>query len=177
MDHRIRLAMKTGSFIKMSGEVEADETFIGGSQSNKHKSKRTVKGGTRGKFVVAGAVERKGNVVARMIAGTDSQALHGFLNAALSDKVSLLCTDQWRGYRGINKKFPHSTVDHSIGQYVVGAVHTQTIEGFWSLIKRGIMGTYHKVSAKYLPLYVAEFEFRYNNRKNQDIFGAAVARC
>jgi len=60
---------------------------------------------------------------------------------------------------------------------VVGAVHTQTIDGFWSLIKRGIMGTFHKVSAKYLPLYVAEFEFRYNNRNNADIFGAAVARC
>lgn len=60
---------------------------------------------------------------------------------------------------------------------MVGAVHTQTIDGFWSPIKRGIMGTFHKVSAKYLPLYVAEFEFRYNNRKNADIFGAAVVRC
>ena len=60
---------------------------------------------------------------------------------------------------------------------MVGAVHTQTIDGFWSLIKRGIMGTFHKVSAKYLPLYVAEFEFRYNNRNNSDVFGAAVARC
>jgi hypothetical protein len=171
---RVRAGLVDPEFRQLMGIVEADETFIGGSQSNKHRSKRTVKGGTEGKLIVAGAVERKGSVVARVIANTDSHSLHGFLNAALSDKVSLLCTDQWRGYRGINKHFPHGTVDHSLGQYVVGAVHTQTIEGFWSLIKRGIMGTYHKVSAKYLPLYVAEFEFRYNNRKNADIFGTAV---
>ena len=75
------------------------------------------------------------------------------------------------------KDFPHEFVRHSRKEYVVGAVHTQTIDGFWSLIKRGIMGTFHKVSAKYLPLYVAEFEFRYNNRNNRDIFGTAVARC
>jgi transposase-like protein len=62
------------------------------------------------------------------------------------------------------------SVDHSRGQYVVGAVHTQTIDGFWSLLKRRVMGTFHKVSAKYLPLYVAEFQFRYNNRENNDIF-------
>ena len=64
--------------------------------------------------------------------------------------------------------------NHSKRKYVVGAVHTNTIEGFWSLIKRGVMGSYHKVSKKYLPLYVAEFQFRYNNRHNADIFGAAV---
>ena len=68
-------------------------------------------------------------------------------------------------------------VRHTVGEYVVGAIHTQTINGFWSPIKRGVMGTFHKVSKKYLPLYVAEFEFRYNNRENTDIFGAAIARC
>jgi hypothetical protein len=68
-------------------------------------------------------------------------------------------------------------VRHSAGEYVVGAVHTNTIEGFWSILKRGIIGIYHNVSAKYLPLYVAEFQFRYNNRMNADIFGAAVAGC
>jgi ISXO2-like transposase domain len=74
-------------------------------------------------------------------------------------------------------RFPHQSVDHTMGQHVVGAVHTNTIEGFWSLIKRGVVGTYHQVSRKYLPLYVAEFEFRYNNRDNTDIFGAAIGRC
>jgi transposase-like protein len=68
-------------------------------------------------------------------------------------------------------------VSHSTGEYVHGAIHTNTIEGFWSLVKRGIMGTFHKVSKKYLPLYVNEFQFRYNNRENEDIFGTAVSAC
>ena len=72
---------------------------------------------------------------------------------------------------------PHAVIDHSRKQYVVGAVHTNTIEGFWSIFKRGIVGSFHKVSEKYLPLYVAEFQFRYNNRQNPDIFGAAIAGC
>jgi len=75
-----------------------------------------------------------------------------------------------RGYR-------HLSVNHARGQYVVGAVHTNTIEGFWSILKRGVMSSYHRVSAKYLPLYVAEFSFRYNNRLNDDIFGAAIRAC
>ena len=77
----------------------------------------------------------------------------------------------WPGYGHIVEKFPHATVDHQRHQYVVGAVHTNTIEGFWSILKRGVVGTFHKVSAKYMPLYVAEFEFRYNNRVNADMFG------
>ena len=75
------------------------------------------------------------------------------------------------------KEFPLGVVDHERDQYVCGAIHTQTIEGFWSLVKRGIMGSYHKVSSKYLPLYVAEFSFRYNNRENNDIFGTAIKAC
>ena len=89
----------------------------------------------------------------------------------------MLCTDQWIGYRSLNKNYPHAVVDHSAGRYVVGAVHTQTIEGFWSIFKRGVVGTFHKVSAKYLPLYIAEFQFRYNNRSNEDIFGEAISGC
>jgi hypothetical protein len=127
--------------------------------------------------VVAGAVSRKGNVVARVIENVRAVTLHGFVRASVSDKVSLLCTDKWVGYRGLDSEYPHAIIDHSLGQYVVGAVHTNTIEGFWSIFKRGVVGTFHKVSAKYLPLYVAEFEFRYNNRQNADIFGAAVKAC
>src|SRR5207245_11345172 len=83
-----------------------------------------------------------------------------FVREAVSHKVSLLCTDQWKGYKKLDEEYAHATIDHSKGQYVIGAVHTQTIEGFWSLIKRGVMGSFHKVSKKYLPLYVAEFQFR-----------------
>ena len=119
-------------------------------------------------------MRRKGNVIARVIENVRAGTLEAFVNEAVSDKVSLLCTDQWIGYKHLSAKFPHATVDHAKGQYVIGAVHTQTIEGFWSIFKRGIVGSFHKVSAKYLPLYVAEFQFRYNNRFNDDIFGSAI---
>ena len=100
--------------------------------------------------------------------------LTAFVREAVSHKVSLLCTDNGPATRNSPNEYPPRRVDHARGQYVVGAVHTQTIEGFWSLIKRGVVGTFHKVSKKYLPLYVAEFQFRYNNRFNEDIFGAAI---
>jgi hypothetical protein len=84
----------------------------------------------------------------------------------------------WVGYKHLNKEFPqHETINHAAGQYVVGAVHTNTIEGFWSIFKRGTVGTFHKMSRKYMPLYVAEFQFRYNNRNVDDIFGEAMKGC
>jgi ISXO2-like transposase domain len=107
-----------------------------------------------------------------------SDTLQSFVNEAVSNKVSLLCTDQWVGCHGLSTVgYPHATIDHAARQYIVGAVHTNTIEGFWSILKRGVLGTYHKVSKKYLHLYVAEFQFRYNNRDNADIFGTAIRRC
>lgn len=171
MCHRIRAGMQDKDFRKLMGIVEADETFVGGKAKNRHKDKRGGPGGTgsaggtggTGKAIVAGAVRRKGSVVARVINSVSRKALSAFVQSTVSQKVSLLCTDQWRGYMGLDEKYPHGVVNHSKGEYVVGAIHTNTIEGFWSLFKRGIMGAYHKISAKYLPLYVVEFQFRYNN--------------
>jgi transposase-like protein len=177
MCHRIRLGMMDPEFRKLVGIVEVDETYIGGSDRNRHADKKKPGSGSSGREIVMGAIERQGNVVARVIARTDTATTEGFVRQAVSDKVSLIATDEHSGYRNLGKDFPHGFVRHGRGEYVAGAVHTQTIDGFWSLLQRGIMGTFHKVSAKYLPLYVAEFEFRYNNRKNADIFGAAVARC
>lgn len=178
MCHKIRAALIEPE-TKLGGIVEVDETFIGGLAKNKHKDKRGIGAGTgyTGKEIIVGAVKRKGNVIARVIQNVKSATLQSFVNEAVSEKVSLLCTDQWAGYRGLDKNYPHATVDHGKGQYVIGAVHTQTIEGFWSIFKRGIVGSFHKVSAKYLPLYVAEFQFRYNNRFNADIFATAIEGC
>jgi hypothetical protein len=182
MCHRIRAALVEKDMDKLGGVVEVDETFVGGKGSNRHKDKRPGKRGgggiMTGKTAVVGAVKRKGNVVARVINDVGGDTLRAFIRETVSDKVSLLCTDAWTGYKGVKKEFPqHATIDHRQGEYVVGAVHTQTIEGFWSILKRGVVGTFHKVSRKYLPLYVAEFQFRYNNRHNPDIFGSAIAVC
>jgi transposase-like protein len=188
MCHRIRVALQDTEFQKLMGIVEVDETFIGGKSGNRHKGKRGGgKGGGggpgSGKAIVAGAVERKGSVVARVIADVGADTLNRFIREAVSDKVSLICTDQWTGYKGVGGYRPHASVDHAIGEYIrhdqelVGAVHTQTIEGFWSIFKRQVIGTHHKISRKYLPLYVAECQFKYNNRQNAAIFETAIAGC
>jgi transposase-like protein len=180
MCNRIRAGLSEHKPDKLAGVVEVDETYIGGKDKNKHWDKRSGGPGDPGatKIKVIGAVSRKGKVVAKVLERITSQSVMNFVNEAVSNKVSLLATDSWPGYgHYLDKKFPHATVDHHAHQYVVGAVHTNTIEGFWSILKRGVVGTFHKVSAKYMPLYVAEFEFRYNNRENADIFGAAIARC
>jgi transposase-like protein len=182
MGHRIRVALANGEFEKLGGIVEVDETFVGGKAKNRHIDKRGGGDGTggtgSGKAVVVGAVRRKGNVVARVVENVRATTLEAFVAEAVSHKVSLLITDQWVGYKHLNKEFPqHVTIDHARGDYVVGAVHTNTIEGFWSIFKRGVIGTFHNVSKKYLPLYVAEFQFRYNNRENADIFGTAISGC
>ena len=180
MCHRIRGGMADEDFQKLMGIVEVDETFVGGKAKNRHKNDRfdRTKGtGGSGKAVVAGAVRRKGNVVARVVHNVRAATLTQFIRESVSTKVSLLCTDKWVGYKHVGKEFPHGVVDHAAGQYVCGSIRTQTIEGFWSIFKRGVVGTFHKVSAKYLPLYVAEFQFRYNNRANPDIFGEAIKGC
>lgn len=178
MAHKIRTALIEPE-TKLGGIVEVDETFVGGKAKNRHWDKRDGKPGptASGKAIVVGAVRRKGNVVARVIQNVKQETLEAFVSEAVSDKVSLICTDQWVGYRNLGFSYPHGTVDHAKHQYVVGAVHTQTIEGFWSIFKRGIVGTFHNVSKKYLHLYVAEFQFRYNNRFNSDIFGTAIEGC
>jgi transposase-like protein len=175
MCHRIRAALMDEEFQKLVGIVEVDETAIAGKAKNRHANKRGKNDkGFKGKPIIAGAVQRKGNVVARVIENTRASTLADFIAEAVSDRVSLICTDTAPQYNSLGQRYFHRAVDHAAGQYVVGAVHTQTIEGFWSLIKRGMVGTFHKVSANYLPLYVAEFQFRYNNRENADIFGEAM---
>jgi len=174
MCHKIRAALIQPE-IKLGGIVELDETFIGGKDKNRHWDKK--RGHFDEKTPIIGAVERKGNVVARVLERVTADAAYNFVNEVISNKVSLLATDAWAGYRGLPHAIPHASVDHHKHQYVIGAVHTNTIEGFWSIFKRGVVGTFHKMSAKYMPLYVAEFQFRYNNRFNTDIFGTAISGC
>jgi len=157
MCNKIRVALGNVEFKKLVGYVEVDETFVGGKAKNKHKGKggRGDFGGT-GKFIVVGAVQRKGNVVARVIERTDAATLNRFVHETVSHKVSLLSTHDHSGYRSLDPSIPHGMVHHADGEYARGAIHTNTIEGFRSIVKRGIVGTFHKVSKKYLHLYVNE---------------------
>ena len=154
--------------------IEVDETYVGGKSHNKHKNDKkgggSASGGTGGKIGVAGAVQRKGNVVARVIERADQATLETFVYQTVSDKVSPVATDDSKVYHWLHETYPHETVNHSAKEYVHGVIHTNTIEGFFSILKRGVIGTFHKVSKKYMPLYVAEFQFRYNNRENEKIF-------
>ena len=154
MCHKIRTALVEKNMDKLGGVVEMDETYVGGKDKNRHWDKKSGTSG-RGydplKMPVIGAVKRKGNVVARVVFGVDQTEIEAFVKEAISNKVSLLCTDAYNVYKGLKRTYPHGVVDHSIGQHVVGAIHTNTIEGFWSILKRGIMGSYHKSSCrKYL---------------------------
>jgi transposase-like protein len=177
---RLRAGMRDPEFRKLMGIVEVDETFIGGKEKNKHRNKRFSdhSKGTVGKIPVIGAIARKGSVVCQMIQTTDTATLNSFVRMTVSENVELVATDEAYGYRLLsNAGYRHQAVRHSAGEYVRGEVHTANIDNFWSLLKRGIMGTFHHVSKKYLPLYLAEFQFRFNNRHEADILGKAIAGC
>jgi hypothetical protein len=180
---RLRAAMKNQEWTALMGKVEVDEAFFGGKAENMHaaKRKRLALTGTKGKVAVIGAIARKGNVVCQMSENTDLPTLDRFVRKVVNrEKVDLIATDEHGGYRALGTgpdALPHQVVRHSAGEYVRGVVHTNTIEGFWSLLKRGVMGSFHHVSKAYLPLYLAEFTFRYNNRKNPDMFRELLSRC
>lgn len=170
MLHRIRLAMQTGTFEKLSGTVEVDETYIGGDERNWHKSKKEGKkpgtGGV-GKTIVAGVLERGGQVRAEVIPTRRSETLIPFIRTNVEEN-STVYTDSLRAYNPIKSGYTHDTVDHHIGQYVNGLIYTNGIENFWSLLKRGIKGTYIHIASEHLSRYIDERAFTFNFRKESD---------
>ena len=159
---RIRQCFGLDNDTKLDNEVEADETFVGGKNKNRHANKKTY-GSTDDKAPVLGMVERNGKLVAKHVPNTTMETLTYEILKNVNETAKLY-TDEYTSYARMKRVYDHSVVKHSRKQYVKGRVHTNTIEGFWSLLKRGIFGIYHFTSKKHLQLYVDEFVFRYNTR-------------
>ncbi len=169
LNHRIRLAMQTGTFEKLSGQVEVDETYIGGLARNMHRDKRHAKinsTGGSGKVAVMGLLERNGKVRAKVIADATQATLHGEVRQHVEQGAELF-TDGWKAYGGLHEDYIHQVIDHA-EKYVDGQIHTNGIENFWSLLKRGIKGTYVSVEPFHLFRYLDEQAFRFNTRKGKD---------
>ena len=171
MLQRIRNCFECENQHNLSNEVEIDETYIGGRERNKKQSNE--KSGTQGRSIktkvpVIGMIERKGKLVSHIIENAKSVTLTSAIVNKV-DKTATIYTDEWKGYYTIDKIYNHLFVKHKENEFVNGKVSTNTIEGFWGLLKRGILGIYHKISKKHLQMYIDEFVFRYNTRKISEI--------
>ncbi|MDP9343847.1 MAG: IS1595 family transposase [Actinomycetota bacterium] len=167
--HRIRLAMQRGDFRKFSGEVEVDETFVGGKARNMHPGTRARKitgTGGKDKTAVMGIIEREGEVRAMVVPDTRKRTLQPRIMEHV-EPGSTVYSDAHSSYTGLESTYDHATVDHAV-EYVRGQVHTNTMENFWSLLKRGLAGTYVSVEPFHLFRYLDEQVFRFNTRKAND---------
>src|SRR5205809_4439176 len=166
MLHRIRYSLQQGSVAKMKGEIEVDETFIGGKARNMHiaQRKRRITGsGVKGKTAVVGFVERGGKVQTTVVENRKKKTLQDEVKKRIEAGAALY-TDELLSYEGLEGRYAHQVINHALS-YVEGAVHTNTMENFWSLLKRGLHGTYVSVEPFHLFRYLDEQAFRYNNRK------------
>lgn len=181
MLQRLRFAMRTRSFKKaMTNPVEVDETYMGGANKNKHNSKKVsgVYGRSKNaKTPVFGMLERGGNVVAMKVEETTKAVIYPIIHRAVQSGTNIY-SDDFNLYKGLRANYNHASVNHTDGEYVRNNVHTNGIENFWSLMKRGNIGIYHFWSVKHLDRYIDEFEYRYNTRelKDSDRFNNFVTR-
>lgn len=169
--HRIRKAMEEVNPVQLTGTVEVDETYIGG------KRRHVGHGYKKNKIMVLGAIERGGSVRFKIEKRRTKKALQGFVHEVVADKAKNIYTDNNPDYVGIqDKNTRHESVNHSIEEWVRGDVHTNTVEGVWSLFKRSIVGAFHQISAKHIESYLDEFQFRFNNRENPFLFRDTILK-
>ena len=179
MLQRIRKCFGIENGNELDNEVEADETYIGGKNKNRHSYKK-IEGSqgrsSKDKTPVVGMVEREGKLNAKAVENVQHATLSSEIISNVKESAKLY-TDEWLGYKGLERIYDHSIVKHSQSEYVNGRIHTNTIEGFWSILKRGIVGIYHFTSKKHLQMYVDEFVFRYNtrNRTTQNRFNLLLS--
>jgi transposase-like protein len=169
MLHRVRLAMQSGTFNKLCGEVEVDESFIGAKARNMHKAKRAEKitgRGAQGKEIVFGMVERGGDVRVMHVEKRTKKELQSEIREHVEAGAAIF-SDELLSYDGLESDYKHAVINHAV-EYVNGNVHTNTMENFWSLLKRGLHGTYISVEPFHLFRYLDEQAFRYNTRKATD---------
>lgn len=165
------LLAESGLTLGSANGVEMDESYFGG---NRKRTKRGRAGKDSHKQCVVGMVERKGKVVALTAENASSKTLHGLATEKIMPE-SIVFTDEWTGYQGLERKgYTHKRINHAEKIYVMGDVHTQTIDGFWSLVKRGIGGVYHQVSKKYLQNYLNEYSYRYNRRDQGNLIFTSI---
>lgn len=173
MMHRIRYALRDPIFAdKLGGEggtVEVDETYVGGKPRPKSGEEKPKRGRGTKKIPVVSLVERGGRARSKLITGADAKTLKAAIRESV-DQSARIMTDEWSSYRGIGTEFAggHETVNHSAGEYARGDAHVNSAEGYFALLKRGLMGVYHHVGTQYLDQYLGEFDFRYSNRSITD---------
>ena len=178
LNQKIRQMLTEKAPALLDGIVEVDETYVGGKVSNFHVSKRKKVGRNDNKTMVFGAVQREGKVVTQIVPDTKAVSLINAVNTSVK-KGSIMVSDENVSYKNINKNFIHLSVNHSKDEYVRGNAHTNTIEGFWSLLKRQINGIHHSVSPKHLQRYCNEASFRYNKKSvpQDERFANALSNC
>jgi transposase-like protein len=169
---RIRYAFQVKSFgLPMTGLIQADETFMGGKNKNRHEDKKVPESQGRSvkdKTPVFGMMQNGNKVFTQVIPNTQAKTLKPIIEKMVAEGA-IVVTDEWKGYNTLSDKRPHVTLNHNDKEFVRGAFHTNGIENFWSHLKRGVYGIYHHVSPEHLHRYCSEFEFRYNSRNANEV--------